>query len=274
MLTLTSSSHFSLGTLCIGISVPANYPGLTKHSNAAGSPFVIAINRAGIKALPSIINACLLTSAWSAASSDLYTSSRALYGLAITRRAPKIFAKTTKSGLPWVSLILCAAFGGLAYTSLSTSANNVFGYLANLTSGCGLITWWSIAFTYVRFYKGMKVQGIDRKTLPYWSYINKGAFGAWYSLVLITIILFFFSWQIFKPTETGVASTFAPDFITNYGPQILFPLIFLAFKIFTKSKFIRASEMDFYSDIAQIEAEEEPEEIPTTWIGKFWGWLM
>lgn len=50
-------------------------------------------------------------------------------------------------GVPWVAMIVCAAFGGLAYTSLSSSANNVFGYLANLTAGCGLLTWWGISFT-------------------------------------------------------------------------------------------------------------------------------
>ena len=69
------------GTLIIGLLVPSNDPHLnlkSTHGTAGASPFVIAIERSGIKALPSIINACLLTSAWSAASSDLYTSSRAL----------------------------------------------------------------------------------------------------------------------------------------------------------------------------------------------------
>jgi amino acid permease len=50
------------GVLVIGLLVPSNYPGLGLSSkNAAGSPFVIAIKRSGIKALPSIINACLLS---------------------------------------------------------------------------------------------------------------------------------------------------------------------------------------------------------------------
>jgi amino acid transporter len=50
------------GVLVIGLLVPSNYPGLGLSSkNAAGSPFVIAIKRSGIKALPSVINACLLS---------------------------------------------------------------------------------------------------------------------------------------------------------------------------------------------------------------------
>ena len=67
------------GVTIIGLLVPSNDPGLNlAASTAAKSPFVIAIKHAGIDGLPSVINAALLTSAWSAASSDLYTSSRSL----------------------------------------------------------------------------------------------------------------------------------------------------------------------------------------------------
>ena len=67
------------GVIIIGLLVPSNAADLDlSDSTAAKSPFVIAIRNAGIGGLPSLINACLLTSAWSAASSDLYTSSRAL----------------------------------------------------------------------------------------------------------------------------------------------------------------------------------------------------
>lgn len=67
------------GVTIIGLLVPSSDPGLGITTSDAGkSPFVIAIRKAGITGLPSVINAALLTSAWSAASSDLYTSSRAL----------------------------------------------------------------------------------------------------------------------------------------------------------------------------------------------------
>ena len=89
-----------------------------------------SIQNAGIKALPSIINACLLTSAWSAASSDLYTSSRALYGLALNGQAPAILKKTNRWGLPWVAVLVGVAFSLLSFMSVgSTSAGTVFGYL-------------------------------------------------------------------------------------------------------------------------------------------------
>ena len=196
---------------------PSNDPGLlSNRSNALGSPFVLAIQRAGIPVLPTIINAALLTSAWSAASSDLYTSSRALYGLAISGQAPKIFARTTKTGLPYVSLIICSLFGGLAYMSLSKGAAQVFNWLANLTACAGLVTWAGICFTYIRFHAGMKAQGIDRKTLPYHSILNHNAIGAKVALGFISIFLLFSGWTSFHGAFDSAG------FFTNYCELLRF----------------------------------------------------
>ena len=38
-----------------------------------------------------------------------------------------------------------------------------------------------VGITYIRFYAGMKVQGIDRKTLPY--YTNLQPYAAWYGVI-------------------------------------------------------------------------------------------
>ena len=138
------------GTFIIGLLVPSNDPSLRLSSGVGKSPFVIAIRRAGIPALPSIINACLLTAASSAASSDLYTASRAIYGLALTRSAPRIFARTTARGLPYVAIGFTALFGALAYMSLSTGAGNVFNYLVDLSAASGLLTWLGIDILYIR----------------------------------------------------------------------------------------------------------------------------
>jgi amino acid transporter len=85
--------------------VPYNDPDLLSGSNTASqSPYVIAINRAGIHTLPSIINAAIFTSAFSAGNSYLFCSSRILYGLAIRGQALRIFTYCTKNGLPIVSV--------------------------------------------------------------------------------------------------------------------------------------------------------------------------
>lgn len=97
------------GVIVIGWLVPYTDTRLLSTSGtASASPFVIAINNAQIKALPSIINAVILISAFSAGNSDLYAASRTLYGLACSGQAPRFLRKCTKNGLPvWCVAITC-----------------------------------------------------------------------------------------------------------------------------------------------------------------------
>jgi len=62
----------------------------------------------------------------------------------------------------------------------------VFNWFSNMTSIAGLLTWFGICITYLRFYKGMQAQGMDRTKLPYYSRLQP--FPAWYALISITII--------------------------------------------------------------------------------------
>jgi hypothetical protein len=43
-------------------------------------------------------------------------------------------------------------------------------------------------------------------------------------------------------------------FVTNYLPVILFPVLYGVAKIVIRAPLVKASEMDFHSDIAEIEA--------------------
>ncbi|KAJ3553181.1 hypothetical protein NM688_g3751 [Phlebia brevispora] len=256
------------GVSIIGLLVPSDDPSLNLQSkNAAASPFVIAIRHAGIKSLPSVINAALLTSAWSAASSDLYTSSRALYGLAQVGNAPAIFARASRSGLPYVALITCSLFSALAYMGINGGSGQVFGWFANMTSIAGLMTWFGICFTYIRFYKGLKVQGFDRTKLPYYSGLQP--YAAYYAMGFCLIICFFSGWSVFLKGQWNTAT-----FVTNYLPLILFPILYTGAKIWKRCPMVKPEEMDFVSGLAEIEADCYDEPPPRNWVEKFWAWLM
>jgi amino acid transporter len=135
----------------IGLLVSPTDPSLDLRSTAAKSPFVIAIKNAGIPALPGIINAVLLSSAWSAGNADLceparrstiglaadvaVVSSRALYAIAVRGHAPRYIDKyllktRQRDGLPYVCVLICAAFSLLSFLAASQnkSAGQVFGY--------------------------------------------------------------------------------------------------------------------------------------------------
>ena len=69
---------------------------------------------------------------------------------------------------------------------VQAGSGKVFNWFANMTAITSLITWICICYTYIRFYAGMKAQGIDRKTLPFASPLQP--FLAWYALVWCLVI--------------------------------------------------------------------------------------
>jgi amino acid transporter len=113
---------YVLGALLIGMIVDPRAPALVSGTgNANSSPFVIAIKDAGIHALPSIVNACILISAWSAGNSYCYVSSRIVLAMTTDGYLPQILGRVTRQGVPYVAVITVWLFGPLAYLSESQS---------------------------------------------------------------------------------------------------------------------------------------------------------
>ncbi|EIW74479.1 amino acid permease [Coniophora puteana RWD-64-598 SS2] len=258
---------FYIGSVfVIGLLVPSTEPLLDLDSgNASASPFVIAINRAGIKGLPSVINVAFLTSAWSAASGDLYIASRGLYGLAAAGNAPKIFLRTTRSGFPIASVIFSAAFSLLSYMATSASSGEVFTWFSSMTATCGLWGWCAIGIIYVRYYAGIRAQKIDRRSLPYSSRLQP--FASWWAIFACGITMLFSGYEVFLRGQWSTAT-----FVTNYLPIILFPVLYVLAKIVTRIPLVPVHEMDFVSGSRVDDELQEPRS--QTWLISFWTWLM
>ncbi|KAJ5150906.1 Amino acid/polyamine transporter I [Penicillium canariense] len=240
----------------IGLLVSPSDPSLSLSSTAAKSPFVIAFENAGISVLPSIINAALLTSAWSAGIADLFVSTRALFGLACRGHAPKIFLKTRKDGFPWVCFLFSGAFAFLSFmAAASGEAGKVFGYFANMTAICGMISWTGILWTSIRWNKGLKAQGIDRRTLPYRAPFQP--YLSYYGMSVCILVIIFGGFSAF------IHSFDVSSFVTTYFPIPLFAVLFFGYKLWNKSKMVAYSEMDFVSESSmEIPDNELPK---STW---------
>lgn len=258
---------YVVSVFMVGLIVPSNNARLGTESTAAVSPYVIAIRTAHIRILPHIINAAIVTSALSAGCSDLYTTSRALYSLAQKKQAPKIFTRTTKNGVPHYAVLVCWLVGCLAYLGSSAGSGQVFNFLVNLTALSGILTWFSIAITYLRFRAGLKQQGISRDTLPWKSRLSH--FAAYWTLLVIGLVLIFSGWEVFRPGKWNSES-----FFSNYLPLMWFPGSYLGFKFMWKTKIVSTRDMDFVTGIKEIEDDmrrcDEEDEInkPTTTLGK------
>jgi yeast amino acid transporter len=98
--------------LMIGFIVPYNDPLLLNGGGKSGSasPFVIAIEQAGIKVLPSIFNGVIVFSLISVSNLAIFACTRTLTGLADLSQAPTIFKYVDKKGRPIVSILLALTF--------------------------------------------------------------------------------------------------------------------------------------------------------------------
>jgi len=259
------------GVFVIGLIVPSTdntlFVATKSKTGAAASPFVVATTLVGIKVLNHIINAAILIFVMSAANSDLYIGSRTLYGLAVEGKAPAIFKRVNRLGVPWPSLIVCTLFCGLVFLNVKASGARVFGWFVNLVSTAGALTWLTIVFSHIRFMKALKAHGISRDSLPYKAPFQP--YGSYFAFVATAIITFFKGFDAFIPFTTD-------SFVTNYIGLPIFFFLWLGYKLWYKTKVIPPHEVDLVTGIREIDEEEEKflaEEAtkgPRTTLGKIW----
>lgn len=154
---------YTLGIFVAGLIVPWNDPNLlstisssASDDTAAHSPFVIAMTRTGATVLPSVINAGLLTSVFSAGNAFLFCSSRILYGLSLRGQAPKVFAYCTREGLPIAAVLFASIFSLLSFISVSEGSTQGFDKLVHLATVTYFFNWWSISLTFIFFRERFK----------------------------------------------------------------------------------------------------------------------
>ncbi|GJN92977.1 hypothetical protein Rhopal_006022-T1 [Rhodotorula paludigena] len=226
---------FYIGSVFIvGLIVRADDPELiavTKQStSAAASPFVLAIERAQIRALPDIINGCLLLFVMSAANSDLYIGTRTLYGLAAQGYAPRFFMKVNR------------------YLAADSGSYQVFTYFTATVTLLGALTWLSILGSHLAFMRALKAQGVSRDSLP-WKAPGQ-PYVAWTAFVITAIVTFFKGFDSFTPTFNY------KTFITNYCGIPLYIALYFGWKFCFKTKIIPAAEVDLISGRREFDEDQ------------------
>lgn len=245
------------GALCVGIVVSSRDPQLLKalddgKPGAGSSPYVIAMHNLKISVLPHIVNALLITSAFSAGNSYTYCSSRTLYGLAMTGKAPKFFSYCNKNGVPIYAVLMALAWALLAFLQLSEKSSTVLDWIINLVSAAQLTNFFLLTVTYNFFRRACIAQGIDRNDR------SKFVFRGWcqpYMSIVAGVIMFSFMWiqgyQVFLKGYWSVDT-----FLFNYFIIFLDIAIFIAWKLFKRTKFVKPEEADLTSGLAEV-AEHE-----------------
>ncbi|KAL3480045.1 amino acid permease/ SLC12A domain-containing protein [Aspergillus californicus] len=245
------TTFFVLGALCVGILVPHDDRKMADAFDndapgAAASPYVIAMDRLGIPILPHIVNAMILLAVFSAGNSYVYCSSRTLFGLALDGKAPKIFTKCTKAGVPVYCVLVVLVIALLAFLQVSNNASVVLNWFVNLVTASQLINFSVITFTYTRFRKGLIAQGIPRESLPYKSLGQP--YVAYIALVATTIMAFVGGYEVFLPGNWDI-----PTFFFSYTMIGVFPILYFGWKLIHGTKVRRVEEIDLLTGLAEIE---------------------
>ncbi|KAF2490290.1 putative amino acid permease [Lophium mytilinum] len=246
---------YILAVLIVGMVVPSTDDDLNNYSgNASQSPFVLAATRAGIKAVPSIINAVVLTSAWSAGNQSMLAGTRILYGLALKNQAPRIFLLTTKWGIPWVAVIAQTLIACLAYMSLSNNALTVFYWFLDLTASAVLISWSVIAWNHIRLHQALKRQGIAREELPWHHWWTP--YTSWFALVSCIIFLLTGGFTVFIKGNWDKAT-----FISAYLDIPLVLTAYFGWKFLKRTKILSLDDVPLRAALDEIVSRPE-EEVP------------
>ncbi|KAK2626768.1 hypothetical protein QTJ16_003943 [Diplocarpon rosae] len=256
--------------LAIGVICPSDDERLTSGGVGAGSSaFVVGIADAGIKTLDHIINAVIITSAWSSGNSFLYMSSRSLFSLAVAGNAPKIFTKCTSKGVPYMAIAASSLFCGLAYLNVASSGAKVFNWFVNLTNTSGFISWICCCITFLRFRKACDVQGLTHPTdVPYRSWMQP--YGAYVAIVFFTFLTLINGFDVFFPEVWS-----ADGFLTAYIGIPIFLAIYFGHRVYKMKDpwALSAGDVDLHTGIDVVLANEKHVQKPNTWSKKLHGWF-
>ncbi|KAL1616384.1 putative amino acid permease [Diplodia seriata] len=253
----------------IGLLVPYNDERLLSgdsSADAAASPFVIAINNAGIKVLPSVMNVVIMIAVLSVGNSSVYGSSRTLAALAEQGQAPRIFGYIDRKGRPMVGIILSSVLGLLAFLAAdSTAEDKAFTWMLAISGLSSIFTWMSICFCHIRFRKGWKAQGHSLDELAFRS--QPGVIGSWIGFIFNLLVLVAQFWTGFAPI--GYADMTTNELIENFfSVYLAFPIVisfYLFYKIWKRTPIVRSHNMDLHTgrrdfDIAELVAQEKIEQ--------------
>ncbi|RVD83658.1 uncharacterized protein DFL_005438 [Arthrobotrys flagrans] len=228
------TTFFVLGSLAVGVLVPYNSKELVDiyllgkpTAGAAGSPYVLAMQRLRIGVLPHIVNALVFTSALSAGNS------------------------TNKVGVPiyCVGLVMC--FSLLAFLQLSAGTAKVLNWFIGLVTSSQLMNYAVCSFTYIKFHRACIAQGLDRKgKLPFCGMFQP--YAAYYSLFFTFVMTFVGGFTVFLPGFWSL-----PTFFFSYTMPFMFPVIFLIWKFAEGTTWMRSKDVDLVEGLDEIEAYEK-----------------
>ncbi|SHN15690.1 histidine:proton symporter, AAT family [Pseudomonas asturiensis] len=184
-----------------------------------GSPFVQIFDNLGIASAATILNIVVISAAVSAINSDIFGAGRMMYGLARDGQAPASFARLSRQGVPWMTVLVMGVtlLGGVLLNYLIPK--NVFLLIASLATFATVWVWLMILLTQVAMRRAMsREEAAQLKfAVPFWPYAPAAA---------IVFMLFIF----------GVLGYFPDNRAALIVGAIWIALLVIAYRLWVKPK--------------------------------------
>ncbi|KAE8454311.1 hypothetical protein EG329_005236 [Mollisiaceae sp. DMI_Dod_QoI] len=270
------SVTFMLSIIFISILVPETDPRLFGGSDTAASPFVIALDHAGIKGLPDFLNVVIMIGIVAIAVESIYISSRVLRAMSAQGLIPKFISRVDSTGRPrWAVAITVTVAVILTYMNLSSTGITVFTWLVSITSSSFFIVWFVICITSWRFRAALKAQNDQLFTEVYayrtWAWPIPPIWLFSGSTVLLVSCIYLGLYPI------GVDTPSVYYFFENMIGVVIVISFTLGYKIIYKTKFRDAKTADLKSGRRTLGKEEIDmlnEYYSRSTIRRFWTYIQ
>jgi len=159
--------------------VPWNAPSLVEHGS-----YQTVLQAMNIPHAKLIVDIVVLIAVCSCLNSALYTSSRMLYSLSRRKDAPAAASRTTRSGTPWIAVLLSTAAAFVAVVANYLAPSAVFEFLLASSGAIALLVYLVIALSHLVLRKKREKAG---EQLSYRMWLFPGL--TWVTILFIATVL-------------------------------------------------------------------------------------
>lgn len=177
---------FYVGTLFVIMSI---YP--WDQVGTGGSPFVLTFQHMGISAAAGILNFVVITASLSAINSDVFGVGRMLHGMAEQGNAPKIFARTSRHGIPWVTVVVMTLALLVAVYLNYVMPDQVFLVIASLATFATVWVWIMILAAQIGFRRQLSRDEVKALAFPLPGGVASSVVGIVFLLFIIALMGYF-----------------------------------------------------------------------------------
>ncbi|MCZ9308951.1 amino acid permease [Corynebacterium uberis] len=151
-------SLFYLGSVVV-ICFLMPFSEIRGADSAAESPFTTILTMTGAPGVVGFMELIIVLALLSAFNAQIYASSRLCYSLALEGDSPRMFAVTSRAGVPINSVIMSMFFAFVSVGLQWWNPPGLLDFLLNAVGGCLVVIWLMICGSYLRLHPKLVAGG-------------------------------------------------------------------------------------------------------------------